>query len=167
LGYIREEKGMDIMLQASLHLDISFSIDVYGTTVDEKYADPELWDRYPVVSYRGPIEATGVYDTLADHDILLLPSHWEGEGYPGVVIEALAIGLPVIASDLPGIKEILKHDKAGFLIEPKNPGQLVEAMKTFNERNYLRFCENARHAFAPFESKKLARRFTDLFSALE
>jgi glycosyltransferase involved in cell wall biosynthesis len=48
-----------------------------------------------------------VDEVLADSDVLLLTSH--REGLPGVVLEALAAGVPVLASDLPGLRDLTKQ----------------------------------------------------------
>lgn len=39
------------------------------------------------------------YDILSEYDIMLFPTFWEGEGFPGILIDALIAGIPVIASD--------------------------------------------------------------------
>jgi len=52
-------------------------------------------------------ETDQVEEFLADADVLLLPSY--REGLPGVVLEALAAGVPVLAADLPGLREVAQH----------------------------------------------------------
>ena len=49
-------------------------------------------------------------------DLLLFPSNY-GEGVPTVILEALSTGLPTIASDISGCKEVIKNDFNGYLIE--------------------------------------------------
>jgi glycosyltransferase involved in cell wall biosynthesis len=64
-----------------------------------------------------------VYSIL---DVFLLPSHWEG--CPSSVLEAMAYGLPIVATDVGGIPEIIEHGKTGLLIPPRQPEAIVEAL---------------------------------------
>lgn len=63
---------------------------------------------------------------LAASDVLLLPS--EDECLPLVILEAMASGLPVVATDVGGISEVVKHEVTGRLIEPGDPRQLSDAL---------------------------------------
>lgn len=65
---------------------------------------------------------------LAQADIALLPTSY-GEGVPRSLIEAAACGLPLIASDVPGCREIVQHGVNGLLVPAKDPASLVDALR--------------------------------------
>lgn len=66
-------------------------------------------------------------------DFFILPSK-SGEGLPLVSLEAMACGLPVIATDVGGIKEIIE-EKYGIIIPPDDPASMEEAILDFSQRN--------------------------------
>jgi glycosyltransferase involved in cell wall biosynthesis len=59
------------------------------------------------------------------HDVLLVPSTWQ-ETMPRVIQEAMAVGLPTIASSVGGIPEIINHGINGLLFSPGNQTDLAE-----------------------------------------
>lgn len=67
-----------------------------------------------------------VVNVLSALDIFILPSLWEGLGM--AMLEAMAAGVPVIASDVDGIKEVIESDKTGILVPPADPGKIAEAV---------------------------------------
>jgi glycosyltransferase involved in cell wall biosynthesis len=67
-----------------------------------------------------------VPDILAAADLFVLPSLYEG--FPGAAIEAMALGLPVVASTLPTLREVVEEGSSGLLVPPRDPAQLAEAM---------------------------------------
>ncbi|MDT7725564.1 MAG: hypothetical protein QOI21_2140 [Actinomycetota bacterium] len=91
-------------------------------------ADLEAVD--PAVSANSSVRLAGETDQveaiLADGDVLLLPSLWEG--LPGVVLEALAAGIPVLATDLPGLRD-LAEEVDGLTLLPLSAGPLVWARR--------------------------------------
>ena len=67
-------------------------------------------------------------------DIFVLPSHEESFGI--IVLEAMAIGLPVIATNNAGAVDIVVNNETGILLEPKKPGQIAEAVqKLMDDKN--------------------------------
>jgi glycosyltransferase involved in cell wall biosynthesis len=70
--------------------------------------------RVPGVLFTGSVEHRGVLETLSSVRCLVFPSLWF-EGEPMIVVEALAAGTPVLASDVGGISELLGHGSAGWL----------------------------------------------------
>jgi glycosyltransferase involved in cell wall biosynthesis len=64
---------------------------------------------------------------LAAHDTMLVPSIWK-EAFGYVLIEAMAVGCPVIASDVGGIPEVITNDQEGLLVRPSDVVQLSDAI---------------------------------------
>jgi len=59
-------------------------------------------------------------------DVLVLPSRHGGEGFGRVIIEAMSMGLPVVASRIRGPVDIISHGENGFLVNPEDPKDLAE-----------------------------------------
>jgi glycosyltransferase involved in cell wall biosynthesis len=66
---------------------------------------------------------------LAKSHIVCLPSYYR-EGVPKVLLEAAACGRPVIATDMPGCRDIVRHEKTGLLVAPRDPQSLADAIET-------------------------------------
>jgi glycosyltransferase involved in cell wall biosynthesis len=68
-------------------------------------------------------------------DVFVLPSLWEG--LPFVLIEAAALGRPIVACDVDGIREVVESGRTGILVPPKNPEKLAEGIIfLLKEKNY-------------------------------
>ncbi|MCF6244520.1 MAG: glycosyltransferase [Sulfurovum sp.] len=149
VGHIKEEKGIDEILEVSQRLDSSYTIDIYGSISDDKYTK-EYLEKFNI-QYKGALLAQEVYTTLNKYNVLLLPSY--KEGYPGIVIESYAMGLPVISTTLPGLKEIVEIEKTGILTKVKDVDALKEAILFFNEDNYQSMSESAYRKFREFNAQ--------------
>jgi glycosyltransferase involved in cell wall biosynthesis len=68
---------------------------------------------------------------LGDSDVVVLPSYREGT--PKTLIEAASMAKPLIATDVPGCREVVNHEINGFLCEVKNPVSLAAAIKRYIE----------------------------------
>jgi glycosyltransferase involved in cell wall biosynthesis len=79
----------------------------------------------PGVSWLGPVaDVRGVW---ARAHAAVFPTTY-GEGVPKALLEAAACGRPIVAADMPGCREIVRHGKTGLLVEPRNIGALVDAI---------------------------------------
>lgn len=76
------------------------------------------------VKFIGSVPHCDVIKYMIASDIFILPSL--SEGFPITILEAMSAGLPIIATNVGGIKEILKSERNGFLVEPKNSQQIAE-----------------------------------------
>lgn len=153
IGHISKEKGIQEILEIAYDLG-EVTIDLYGPLVDFEEKELNIGN----VHYKGILKSDEVLKILSSYDVLVLPSY--REGYPGVVLEALSVGMPVIATALEGIKEIVAND-SGILIEMKNSKELKKAILSFNDGNYTSFSSNALKEFENFDSDIQTKLFLD------
>jgi glycosyltransferase involved in cell wall biosynthesis len=88
-----------------------------------------------------------VPDLLAASDAFVLSSRWEGS--PNVVLEALAAGVPVAATDVGGVRELVHDGRSGFLVPPGDVAALAGAMDrlmTLSSEERRRMGQRGRHA---------------------
>lgn len=100
----------------------------------------EFVNKSPNVKYCGVFDSTksSVYKKLNEYDILLFPTHWKGEGVPGILVEAKMAGLAVIASPMNFNAEIIREDnKEGFLLEKDYAVEMAEIIKKCAENREL------------------------------
>lgn len=128
LGQIKEEKGIRELISIGGSLPDGTTVDVYG---DISFDVPRsAFDGADRVRYRGEVEPEAVHELLMSYDALVLPSY--REGYPGVVLEAYAAGLPVVVTALDTIREIV-DESCGILIPPRDEGALLSAIAELSE----------------------------------
>ena len=151
----RPRKGMEILLEALAALK-SHGFDVRLRAIGP-FETPEyessIRDLVEQLGLASSITWTGfVQDISAELkqvDLLVLPSLY-GEGTPMVVLEAMAEGLPVIASRVEGTAEAIRHREEGLLVEPGSVSQLVLAIEEAvrGTMDYSKLSSNAlqRHA---------------------
>jgi glycosyltransferase involved in cell wall biosynthesis len=92
-----------------------------GEDLDKLFKASALGPRLRRLGYREDIPAL-----LAAADIFALPSHFEG--LPMSVIEAMLVGLPVVASNIRGPREQVVHGETGLLVPPATVAPLAEAL---------------------------------------
>ena len=128
---IIEEKGIDFqctLIGEGMDLDL----------MKEKVKNLQLINK---VSFTGLLQGQALADELSSGDFLVLSSNYEN--MPVVILEALASGLPIVSTNVGGIKEMVDETK-GILVEPKNKEALATAIikmiKTHNDydADYLR-----------------------------
>lgn len=124
VGHVKPCKGILELLQAADHLPDGVTVDIYGPMSEGLTAEAFRGRKSHYCGVLQPAQVSGV---LTGYDVLVLPTYFEGEGYPGVILEAYTAGLPVIATRWRSIPEVVDTE-SGILIEPGDTAQLEEAM---------------------------------------
>ncbi|HUF08802.1 MAG TPA: glycosyltransferase family 4 protein [Rhodothermales bacterium] len=126
LSHVSAGKGIPELIEAGERFGSDVRIDVYGP-FDEGMTEA-VFEGCRQVCYRGVIEPDGVVEVLRQYDALVLPTSCSTEGYPGIIIEAYSVGLPVISTRLGRLPELVDQS-SGILVEPQNAEALYQAIK--------------------------------------
>jgi glycosyltransferase involved in cell wall biosynthesis len=133
VGRLVRQKGLPELFAAaerlrSTHPDVVFVV-VGGSDPDK--ADAISSEELAAAGRRGRIVFTGSRDDMEDvyrgFDLFVLPSH--REGFPRSAMEAAATGLPVIATDIRGCRQVVSHGKTGLLVPLRDPVRLASAIE--------------------------------------
>ncbi|EMI16421.1 glycosyl transferase, group 1 family protein [Rhodopirellula maiorica SM1] len=147
VGTLHEVKGQKYLLQAvsllreqGINCQVSFVGDGRDLEMLQGLARELSID--PFVTFHGTKTREDLVGLMQSADLLVTPSvptsDGRREGIPVVLMEAMACGLPVVASRISGIPELVNSDDVGRLCEPKNAEQIAAAIKLFAEDEELR-----------------------------
>ena len=136
-------KGLKFLLKALAQLgDFKIQLNLAGGYSDKspEYAQlMELIEKnnlYEIVKIHGFLNHERLPALYSEADIFVLPSL--SEGYGMALAEAMAFGLPVVASNVAAIPEMITHNENGLLVDPKNPQALALAIRQLIEDAQLR-----------------------------
>lgn len=143
LSQVREDKGIFVLLESlrnpSLRSKESIHCDIYGPlhqTISERF-EAELVDT-PNATYKGVLNPDEIVSVLSKYDALVFPTFYKGEGHPGVIMEAMMAGIPVIATAFRSIPELIEDRVNGLLVIPQDSKSLAEAIRTiYDDRRLL------------------------------
>jgi len=143
VGNVIPRKGLDVLISALGHLPRdTWQLEVIGSlTMDPTYAD-SIRRQIARNDLEGRIRLSGLLhdgelaSRLAQSHILAVPSSYEGFGM--VYIEAMGFGLPVIASPVGAVPEVVAHGRNGFLIPPGDTAGLAQCVQALHrDREHL------------------------------
>lgn len=167
VGRLAEGKGLFDLLDAVEQMDdLDVQLDIVGggpleDEVGREVCHRDLEDIVAVHGYRDDIPSV-----MATADVLVLPSYREGT--PRVITEARAAGLPVVATDIAGIPEMIRDGETGYLVAPGDVdslrGRLEELVKSPELRR--RMGSKTREGLEEFERDMAAQAYRDLYRDL-
>lgn len=158
VSHVKQTKGIGELIAAGERFGEDITIDVYGP-FREGMAE-NVFDGCRRARYCGVISPDKVVELLSEYDALLLPTYHAGEGYPGIIMEAYAAGIPVICSRWRCLPEIV-DENSGILVEPRNADALCDAMKTLIESPdlYARLRRGVLEKRPTFDAEMQTERF--------
>lgn len=134
-------KRHDVVIEAlgllrDRDVDVHFTLVGSGAVLDETKVKAASNRVTPHVTFTGALSPERVAEELAAADVFVLASMTEG--MPGSVLEAMAAGLPVVATDVPGTRELVEHERTGLLVRAGDPHQLAESIARLAGDSQLR-----------------------------
>lgn len=134
VGRIVGDKGINELVEAFVRLhDVHKNTRLMLVGNYEHELDPvsdktrKLIDTYEGIDACGPKYGDDLLQMYVDADCFVMPSY--REGFPNTVLEAGAMGLPSIVTDINGSREIIENEKNGLIVPSKNANALYDAME--------------------------------------
>ncbi|MFS1419975.1 glycosyltransferase [Vibrio splendidus] len=145
VGRIQEDKGILELLESFKKIkNTKFKLDIIGdgpllNELENKYTDKRI-------NFLGQIKNSELSDYFLRSHVLVVPSKNRYEGFPRVILEAWSNGLPVIVSNVGGVKSFVVDGDNGYLVDLKKPNDLENAMvNVSNYSNFINMKENCRY----------------------
>jgi glycosyltransferase involved in cell wall biosynthesis len=140
LGRLDSQKGADVFVAAARILGGEADLVLGAPGAHDRYAEELLAAaraaNVGIVMPAGP-------EFLRTVDVVAMPSR-RNEGHPLVLLEAMALGKPVVASEIPGIREVVESGRTGLLVPDGDAGALAAALRSLVESPELRASLGAR-----------------------
>jgi teichuronic acid biosynthesis glycosyltransferase TuaC len=143
VGALRKIKGVDYLIEAAKNF-VNTNTDLFMVgrddglrkNLEKRAQELKIADR---IRFIGPVNHEDVPLWISAADIMVLPSL--SEGRPNVVLEALACEVPVVATDVGGIPELMVDGETGYLVPAKNPVELSRKINKLledkSQREYM------------------------------
>jgi len=135
VGNLHQRKGVHVLFKAISELK-DYPCVIVGDGPERHYLE-EMAESLNV-RFLGRAVSEDINRLMIKHGKVFVLPAVSGEGLPNVLLEAMAIGIPVIATDIAGISDLLENGKAGRIIAPDDPDALAEAIQEMWEDDELR-----------------------------
>ena len=129
VGRLTPEKGIGTLLEAWRQIGMDLPLEIAGDgpmAADVEKASAEMQS----VTWLKWLPREEILQRMKDASVLILPSTWY-EGFPMIIAEAFAVGLPVIASNLGSMASIVDHQRTGLHFQPADANDLVDKVRWF------------------------------------
>lgn len=134
LGQVKFHKGVDVLVDAAVSMlkaGHKITLDIWGPLDEDPGYTRKLQQQsagHPQINWRGRYQSDKLWDILASFDVLVVPSRWY-ENCPTVILEAYSVKLPVIATNLGGMAELVAHEQSGLVFEPDSSADLSRQLE--------------------------------------
>ena len=168
IGRFSQQKCPDVFLNILMRLQQYDNLNFIMAGDGELY--PEIFKLIQKFQLEDRVSLPGFINSkeyLGLSNLLILPS--ESEGRPNIVLESLAMGVPVIASSVGGLPEIIQDGYNGFLCQSGNVNDFLNRIKEVlnNQELYLNMRKNAReYAVNNLDIKIMYQNYLDTFQSL-
>ena len=146
VGILNESKGVMVLLDACGHLlnmGVAFSVEFMGefrsiefqTRVRKRIGELQL---EPYVTFLGVLTGTEKVQAFKYAQCLCFPTYYESESFGLVLLEAMAFGLPVVATKWRSIPSIIDEGKTGYLVDIQRPDLVAEKLACLGVNNTIR-----------------------------
>ncbi|WP_288720539.1 glycosyltransferase [uncultured Ligilactobacillus sp.] len=137
---VMQEKGIELAIDAVERVNrragsVVFSLDIFGQ-VDESYEErfTEIKEHLPeYIKYKGLVSFNDSVSTIKKYYALLFPTYYSGEGFAGTLLDAMASGVPVVASDWKYNSEIIRNGVNGVLFKTKDIDEFTDKLESIAE----------------------------------
>lgn len=172
VGRLDKRKGVQYLIRAMKHIVKDFptaKLYIIGNG-NLRNSLEELARREKVnnhVVFLGKVPTNDLIEWYNKAEVFVLPSLFEGFGI--VALEAMACGTPVIGTKVPGIVDIIEHEKTGLLVSPKNEKELGENLKQMlsTPKMRRRFVHKSKKRLEKkFEWKVIAEKVDKIYKTL-
>jgi glycosyltransferase involved in cell wall biosynthesis len=155
MGQLAPHKGVHVLVDAILRLaDQNLELTIYG--------DPDKFPTYaarlrqqsagdPRIHFAGRYQRAELAQVFSEIDVVVVPSVWY-ENSPNIILEAFAFDIPVVASDLGGMAELIQNNENGLLFEMGNAADLARRLERLLEEPAM--IQRLRNNIKPVKSTK-------------
>ena len=143
LGHITKLKGPLVLLEALQVLEkrqcLNIVCDFYGPIHDNVASQfiKKIQDTQ-TANYGGMVDPGMGSKIISQYDLLILPTCYETEGHPGVLIEAMHVGVPVIATQKRTLYELITPGENGLLVPAGDVISLANAIELMKQNSEMR-----------------------------
>ena len=169
-GRLVPQKGADVLLAAVAKVvatmpQVRFVFHGAGDMADALRAETETRGLTASVRFAGGYSQADVIGLMRQTDVVAVPSRWEG--CPYVVLEAFQAGVPVVASAVGGIPDLIQDGVSGLCVAPGNPDALADALVTLLRDPHLRwqFAEQGRACVAEHTVEAMAQAVAEVYQS--
>lgn len=135
MARVNKFKGYDVIfsfVDYAISSNLNVQVDFYGPIAFDDVEDFNTKvNRYSIVAYKGPLRPEEISETLSNYDLLLLPTRYYTEGFPGSIMDAYIAGLPVIVTNWMHSHEFVVDGETGYIVPFDDP------QSAFNEKIHL------------------------------